>query len=89
MFVAVVLTDSQMSGFSAIKIKQLSNRWVAPHVGAWIETYSFNWISQRAMSRPAWARGLKLASKRAYQPTMVAPHVGAWIETEENPNAGP
>ena len=40
MFVAVVLTDSQMSGFSAIKIKQLSNRWVAPHVGAWIETIS-------------------------------------------------
>ena len=30
MLVVVVLTDSQMSGFSAIKIKQLSNRRRAP-----------------------------------------------------------
>ena len=40
-----------------------SGLWVAPHVGAWIETYARSsmsvWI---CASRPTWARGLKRAS---------------------------
>ena len=34
---------------------------VAPRVGAWIETSVITDLSQAKTSRPAWARGLKLA----------------------------
>ena len=33
------------------------------------------------MSRPAWARGLKLDIAEQYLDKQVAPRVGAWIET--------
>jgi len=37
---------------------------------------------QGHVSRPAWARGLKLAEKRSpHVSVKVAPRVGAWIET--------
>ena len=36
---------------------------------------------QHWRSRPAWARGLKLAQTLAHIQTIVAPRVGAWIET--------
>ena len=57
--------------------------WVAPYVGAWIETASITSSSgSGAASLPTWERGLKL---RLYQPCAlqfsVAPYVGAWIET--------
>ena len=56
--------------------------WVAPHVGAWIETCLKNLKRKKVMSRPTWARGLKLtiSTIRALS-AYVAPHVGAWIET--------
>ena len=56
--------------------------FVAPRVGAWIETRSSFDLSRRVMSPLAWGRGLKprfrlqLSTKR-----LVAPRVGAWIET--------
>ena len=56
---------------------------VAPHVGAWIETF----VSVPAIvcrtSRPTWARGLKRAGRVEFfcNFASVAPHVGAWIET--------
>ena len=34
------------------------------------------------MSRPAWARGLKLSLVTTGTIGTVAPRVGAWIETE-------
>ena len=35
------------------------------------------------MSRPPWARGLKLELERVHEfPLSVAPPVGAWIETD-------
>ena len=56
---------------------------VAPHVGAWIETFtSLRDIKSFIKSHPMWVRGLK-----PWRPTVddeqdfVAPHVGAWIET--------
>ena len=54
---------------------------VAPHVGAWIETPYVTTPFFFAMSRPTWARGLKLKAKLALEALQVAPHVGAWIET--------
>ena len=33
--------------------------YVAPRVGAWIETHIFGYTKTRLLSRPAWARGLK------------------------------
>ena len=36
------------------------------------------------MSRPTWARGLKLSSEMSnWKYNIVAPHVGAWIETSD------
>ena len=33
--------------------------WVAPHVGAWIETYLCTVFSTKHRSHPMWVRGLK------------------------------
>ena len=33
--------------------------YVAPYVGAWIETISFIWLFEDNMSHPTWVRGLK------------------------------
>ena len=55
---------------------------VAPRVGAWIETMQRHFDNSEALSRPAWARGLKPIKKIIPQPDyIVAPRVGAWIET--------
>ena len=54
---------------------------VAPHVGAWIETTTNIPLTRLALSRPTWARGLKLVLTNAVTRGSVAPHVGAWIET--------
>ena len=55
---------------------------VAPHVGAWIETAVLGTFAEFALSRPMWARGLKLNLWFAeLEEHPVAPHVGAWIET--------
>ena len=35
---------------------------VAPHVGAWIETFTLATGQERGPSRPTWARGLKRSS---------------------------
>ena len=54
---------------------------VAPHAGAWIETYglsssSWSWVAPHA---GAWIE----TKKRRYRLVFiaVAPHAGAWIET--------
>ena len=57
---------------------------VAPPVGAWIETVYQHQFVDSLLSRPPWARGLKLLhadhqTGRCY----VAPPVGAWIETDK------
>ena len=50
-------------------------------MGAWIETLPILPIHVCAVSRPTWARGLKLVSSTISARRSVAPHVGAWIET--------
>ena len=56
--------------------------YVAPRVGAWIETRASAARRVRTVSRPAWARGLKLRGLGySLDYTDVAPRVGAWIET--------
>ena len=64
------------------EIKALTNKFVAPHVGAWIETFGRQCLLYHPRSLPMWERGLKhllLSSGKAA--AKVAPHVGAWIET--------
>ena len=57
-------------------------RFVAPHVGAWIETITVMVGGWLRSSRPTWARGLKQFSTTSANPfARVAPHVGARIET--------
>ena len=56
--------------------------YVAPYVGAWIETHNPPWSDQVLQSHPTWVRGLKPEVFRTrYQLDKVAPYVGAWIET--------
>ena len=64
---------------------------VAPHAGAWIET----WLPLMkslliSSSHPTRVRGLK-QRLRAFMNDVygVAPHAGAWIETARESNAGP
>ena len=60
---------------------------VAPRRGAWIETYMYGLIYVYCTSRPAGARGLKLATSILQLPKLpVAPRRGAWIETSFNFN---
>ncbi len=55
---------------------------VAPYVGAWIETSSFEDDVKKFKSHPMWVRGLKLLVKLLKSVIWtVAPYVGAWIET--------
>ena len=61
-------------------------KYVAPLVGAWIETMMNTYISKNSYkSLPSWERGLKLF---IYSLIIiiyyVAPLVGAWIETTEH-----
>ena len=56
--------------------------YVAPRVGAWIETCIMAIGIWMCLSHPVWVRGLKLLiSKPANMNDNVAPRVGAWIET--------
>ena len=59
-----------------------TRKWVAPHVGAWIETAIGYEDGTIFVSHPMWVRGLKLVSSLTLSSALlVAPHVGAWIET--------
>ena len=62
----------------------MESTYVAPHVGAWIETSAaLTMISSMRTSLPTWERGLKQAIDPESNVTLsVAPHVGAWIETQ-------
>ena len=40
-------------------LKQTEHSWVAPHAGAWVETYLKPLSDSYSMSRPMRARGLK------------------------------
>ena len=57
--------------------------YVAPRVGAWIETLRAAQAKQKFLeSHPVWVRGLK--QNKIVKHTIlrkVAPRVGAWIET--------
>ena len=56
---------------------------VAPHAGAWIETFlALNLVITRVVAphAGAWIETSKLGGVR--QPLQVAPYVGAWIETD-------
>ena len=56
---------------------------VAPHAGAWIETFSNRWLSLAASVAPhagAWIETKPAADK--FAAIRVAPHAGAWIETQ-------
>ena len=58
---------------------------VAPHVGAWIETYNFAWYLSNCRVAPhvgAWIETLIITYLLLL--FVVAPHVGAWIETRFN-----
>ena len=55
--------------------------FVAPFMGAWIETLFGSGPFEHDLSRPSWARGLKLVKKRGKEEQKVAPFMGAWIET--------
>ncbi len=56
--------------------------YVAPYVGAWIETsHPFSLISLLE-SHPTWVRGLKPVLLAQPLLQVVAPYVGAWIETD-------
>jgi len=56
---------------------------VAPHAGAWIETFCRHGSIQITGSPPMRGRGLKLdASHEGAGTIEVAPHAGAWIETK-------
>ena len=64
-------------------ILELTEKEVAPRMGAWIETaIGKQIIKSPTLSRPAWARGLK-QSRPVYHKCLliVAPRMGAWIET--------
>ena len=55
---------------------------VAPHAGAWIETFNVIKKDYRNQSPPMRGRGLKLANTLSFEIAHgVAPHAGAWIET--------
>ena len=56
---------------------------VASRVGAWIETENYPLTLQQPLSRPVWARGLKLTHlSDGSSNAKVASRVGAWIETK-------
>ena len=56
--------------------------YVAPHVGAWIETCELDKSAPLVLSLPTWERGLKQKGDgQGGNGDYVAPHVGAWIET--------
>ena len=56
--------------------------YVAPHAGAWIETYAranANYVQGVAPHAGAWIETSQVI--KAGVTTGVAPHAGAWIET--------
>ena len=59
----------------------IKSEFVAPYVGAWIETKMVETMGLIPKSHPTWVRGLKHTSWQALAGSQVAPYVGAWIET--------
>ena len=63
-------------------------RTVAPHAGAWIETYQYQMDAVDILSHPMRVRGLKLEYYgKGLERGVVAPHAGAWIETTSRSSA--
>ena len=61
---------------------RVTEYYVAPHVGAWIETNNKSTNVTNLASHPMWVRGLKRLCPLPHCAVyLVAPHVGAWIET--------
>ena len=46
-------------GLKLEALPQTRDGYVAPRVGAWIETIAYGEVDHILTSRPAWARGLK------------------------------
>ena len=66
------------------RYQKLLPTMVAPHAGAWIETYRRQGVSLQLLPRspPTRGRGLKhIVNDFALWRYLVAPHAGAWIET--------
>ena len=64
-------------------------KFVAPRVGAWIETTCFIVAILFIVSHPVWVRGLKHGGhKQSLVLSGVAPRVGAWIETVSGSQLG-
>ena len=63
--------------------------FVAPYMGAWIETCSSdNETLVENVSHPIWVRGLKRQRKLlTFNLYPVAPYMGAWIETTIPPTS--
>ena len=61
------------------------DRWVAPYVGAWIETLADHYHSSPIVVAPyvgAWIETFGIGTHNKSK--QVAPYVGAWIETKIN-----
>jgi len=65
---------------------KLTQAYVAPRAGAWIETSHNNQLLEPIQSRPARARGLKHNYVCLEFRPWVAPRAGAWIETRNMSN---
>ncbi len=64
------------------KMPELEHIQVAPHAGAWIETFiaqKADEVNNVAPHAGAWIETIGLSNKR--YANIVAPHAGAWIET--------
>ena len=63
--------------------KSTSVRWIAPYVGAWVETDKTNLINQRRAIAPSMGAWIETASQACnWQEIVIAPCMGAWIETQ-------
>ena len=59
--------------------------FVAPYMGAWIETHQYLSFLSPNQSLPIWERGLKHQKYTAGCFSLpVAPYMGAWIETDRS-----
>ena len=74
----------------SVYMKYDPEEYVAPRVGAWIETEGTKIPRRGKTSHPVWVRGLKQKfGKKGYENSIVAPRVGAWIETQQTTNGTP
>ena len=59
----------------------MTNKQVAPHTGAWIETPSYRVLKMNFLVAPHTGAWIETPALLAVWLRCVAPHTGAWIET--------